>query len=169
MKKEYNHLPHLNLQRSYQFITFRTRESLDSYLINLYRSTEEEKIKYYKIDRYLDSSKNGAFLYGELIDKVKDYDSNIFKIEALSIMPNHIHLLLQQNSSLGNIMRIIKGGSAHIVNKTLNKQGKVWSRDYFDRAIRDNNHYIVAYKYIKNNALKANLIDAERRFYGVWE
>jgi len=171
-EKKYNHLPHINLIGSYQFITFRTKESLDNYLKQLYRSSDVEKIKQYKMDRYLDKSVNGALLYGEVIDKIRDYylgyDKNAFEIEALSIMPNHIHLLLKQNGNMTNVMRVLKGGAGHIVNKTLGRKGAVWSRDYYDKAIRDEKHFWVVYEYIKNNAVKAGLDDADKRFYGRW-
>jgi len=172
MKEKYNHLPHTNLIGYFQFITFRTKESLDKYLTQLYNSTETEKIKQYKMDRYLDQSFNGALLYGEIITKIKDYylsyDKDVFEIEALSIMPNHIHVLLKQNGDIANIMRILKGGAGHIVNKTLGRKGAVWSRDYYDKAIRDERHFWVTYEYIQYNAIKAGLRDASDRFYGRW-
>ena len=66
--KKYKHLPHIDIKGSYQFITFRTKESLDAYLKSLYRSNDVEKIKQYKMDQYLDSSQNGA-LYMEIFCK----------------------------------------------------------------------------------------------------
>ncbi len=168
--KKYLHLPHINRIGDYQFITFRTKESLDSYLKQLYRSNEVEKIKQYKMDKYLDSSQNGILLYGELLEKIRDYylgyDKNVFEIEALSIMPNHIHVMLKQNDNMTNVVRVLKGGAGHIVNKTLGRRGAVWSGDYYDKAIRDEKHFWIVYEYIKYNAIKANLDDAQSRFYG---
>ena len=168
--KSYQHLPHIDYTGSYQFITFRTKESLDAYLKQLYRSSDPEKIKQYKMDQYLDYSKKGALLNGKVIEKIKAYylgcDKTIFEIEALSIMPNHIHVLVRQNSDLSNVVRILKGGAAHIVNEVLERKGAVWSRDYYDKIVRDERHYRVVYEYIKYNAFKAGLEDAEERFYG---
>ena len=173
MKKEYKHPSHINLIGHYQFITFRTKESLDSYLKKLYNSNEIEKIKQYKMDRYLDQSLNGALLYGDIVGKIRDYylgyDKNVFEIEALSIMPNHIHILLKQNDNMSNVMRVLKGGAGHIVNKILGRKGAVWSRDYYDKAIRDEKHFFKTYEYIKYNAVKVGLSDADNRFYGRWE
>jgi len=168
--KQYLHLPRIDSIGHYQFITFRTKESLDSYLKQLYSSNDVEKIKQYKMDKYLDSSKNGALLYGEVVEKIRyyylGYDKKVFEIEALSIMPNHIHVLLKQNDNMANVMRVLKGGVGHIVNKTLDRSGAVWSRDYYDKAIRDEKHFWLVYEYIKYNAVKANLNDANERFYG---
>ena len=171
-EKNYKHLPHTNLIGHYQFITFRTKDSLDSYLKKLYNSNELEKIKQYKIDKYLDQSENGALLYEEVLDKIRDYylnyDKNVFEIEALCMMPNHIHVLLKQNDNMTNVLRVLKGGAGHIVNKILGRKGTVWSRDYYDRAIRNEEHFWIAYEYIKYNAVKANLSDADERFYGLY-
>jgi REP element-mobilizing transposase RayT len=125
------------------------------------------------MDKYLDQSINGALLYGEVIIKIRDYyldyDKNVFEIEALSIMPNHIHVLLKQNDNMPNVLRVLKGGAGHIVNKTLERKGAVWSRDYYDRAIRDEKHFWMTYEYIKFNAVKVGLSDADERFYGRYE
>ncbi len=168
--RKYSHLPHIDSIGTYQFITFRTKESLDPYLKKLYSRNETEKIKQYKMDQYLDSSQNGTLLYGEILEKIRDYylayDKNVFEVEALSIMPNHIHILLKQNDNISNVMRVLKGGAGHIVNKTLGRKGAVWSRDYYDKVIRDEDHFWIVYEYIKYNAVKANLDDAQSRFYG---
>jgi len=168
--RNYSHLPHIDSIGTYQFITFRTKESLDFYLKKLHSSNEAEKIKQYKMDKYLDSSQNGTLLYGVILEKIReyylDYDKNVFEVEALSIMPNHIHVLLKQNDNISNVMRVLKGGAGHIVNKTLGRKGAVWSRDYYDKAIRDEKHFWIVYEYIKYNAMKANSDDAQSRFYG---
>jgi REP element-mobilizing transposase RayT len=81
-------------------------------------------------------------------------------------MPNHIHVLVQQNSDLSNVVRVLKGGAAYIVNEVLERKGAVWSRDYYDKIVRDERHYRVVYEHIKYNAFKAGLEDAKERFYG---
>ena len=173
-QEEHSNLPHIDMKGHYQFITFRTKESIDSYLKQLYANRDDsEKIKQYKMDQYLDKSVNGAFLNGSLIQEILNYyfkhHGKEFDLYAVTIMPNHVHALVKQHSSLSDIVRILKGGAAHIINKTLNRTGKVWSSDYFDKVIRDEKHFQITYEYIKNNALKAKLKDAKERFYGCFE
>ena len=157
----------------YQFVTFRTKESIDGYIQKLYGIDYSEKIKQYKIDSYLDKSENGAFLNGQVILDIQkyfqSYDKKMYDLVSLSIMPNHIHILFKQNDDLPNIMRILKGGSAHIVNKLLDRKGQVWASDYFDKLIRNEEHFSLLYEYIKYNAVKVGLNDAEERFYGCYE
>jgi len=66
-------------------------------------------------------------------------------------------------------MQKIKGATAFYINKHLASKGHFWGKSYFDKAIRDEKHFNVVYEYIKNNAVKAGLIDADLRFYGVYE
>jgi REP element-mobilizing transposase RayT len=172
-KKVYSNLPHIDIEGSYQFITFRTKESVDDYVNKLYGSLKTEKIKQYAIDNYLDRSQNGAFLYGKVVAEIQayfqSYDKKLFDLIAFTIMPNHIHILIKQKSNLSNILRVLKGGTAHIVNKALKREGQVWSSDYYDKLICNEQHFSLTYQYIKNNASKAGLKDAEERFYGCYE
>ncbi len=157
----------------YQFVTFRTKESMDEYIKKIHGSGDSEKLKQYKIDTYLDKSENGAFLNGQIVLDIqkyfKSYDKKMYDLIALTIMPNHIHILFRQNDELKNIMKILKGGSSRIVNILRNTKGQVWASDYFDKLIRDEEHFSLVYEYIKYNAMKAGLDDAKDRFYGCYE
>ena len=84
-------------------------------------------------------------------------------------MPNHIHIILIQHQNLSKILQQIKGTLSHTINKELNKKGTFWQKDYFDKAIRDDKQFELTYNYIKNNAIKANLIDSKERFYSIFE
>ncbi len=127
----------------------------------------------YKIDEYLDKSEKGAFLNNEIITKLISYarslEPDFYKLIAICIMPNHIHLLVKQYKSIGQIMKSFKGGSARLINILLNKSGTLWERDYFDKAIRDEKHFQTTYNYIKNNPIKAELMDSDSRFYGIYD
>ena len=148
-------------------MTFRTYESVDEYVKNIQNSTDTEKIKQYKIDQYLDRSQNGAYFFDDAIDIMIDTilaeDENMYDVEIMAIMPNHVHILFKQNTNLDKIMKYIKGKSAVELNKHLQRKGKFWAEGYFDKAIRDDEHFVRVYNYIKNNALKAGLSD-ERVF-----
>lgn len=162
-EKLHTKLHHINLKEHYQFVTFRTYESVDEYVKNIQNSTDTEKIKQYKIDNYLDNSQNGAYFYEDAIDimieTVLAEDENMYDVEIMTIMPNHVHILLKQHINLEIIMQYIKGKSSLELNKYLNRNGKLWAHGYFDKAIRDDEHFVRVYNYIKNNAIKAGLTD----------
>ena len=170
-KKKFNNLPHIDTINGYQFVTFRTYESIDQFLKNLQNEDIDTKIKQYKIDKYLDSSKKGSYLNGEVLEYLKkfflSFDGKLYDMVAFCIMSNHVHLLFKQKDELKKIVKILKGSSANSINKILNKSGKFWESGYFDKGIRDENHFWITYEYIRNNPLKVGLgLD---RFYGIYE
>ncbi|MEE7626978.1 transposase [Methylobacter sp. Wu8] len=171
--KIFKHLHHYSRLNAVQFVTFRTQDSLDAYLNQLIGSDLEMSKKQWRIDQYLDKSREGAYLYGNMIcllaAYLKSLESNFYDLIAFSIMPNHVHLLFTQKTGLSCLMQKLKGESAILLNQVLGRQGKFWQKDYYDKQIRDERHYCIAYEYIKNNALKAGLKDADKRFYGIHE
>jgi REP element-mobilizing transposase RayT len=170
MRKQLFHFSQLN---SYQFVTFRTQASIDDYLLRMKDSQLEESKKQLAMDKYLDTSDKGRLLNNEVIKLVIDYCKNLepklYQLICLSVMPNHIHILFEQKQNMGAIMQQLKGGLAFKINQQLNLKGSLWERNYFDKTIRDEKHLQVTYDYIKNNAYKAKLLDAEKRFYSVHE
>jgi len=165
----HKNLVHISQKSSFVFVTFRTKDSIDEYVQNLVTQDIKTNKLQYLIDKHLDNSKNGAYLDGKVLQLTKNHllklDKNLCEILSFIIMPNHIHLLLVQKSSLDKIMKHIKGGLAFLINKELGKSGAFWQKDYFDKTIRDDEHLAKTLEYIKNNALKAGLIDSEERFY----
>ncbi|NOQ15480.1 MAG: hypothetical protein GQ581_00300 [Methyloprofundus sp.] len=164
---------HYSALESYQFITFRTQDSVDLYLLKISKiiglSTAEKQMK---IDKYCDESNKGCYLNNEVIHVLmtylKELDPDFYQLIAVSIMPNHVHLLIRQRQELPIIMQKIKGVMAFQINKLLVRKGHFWEKSYFDKAIRDEDHFNIVYEYIKNNASKANLKDKDLRFYGIY-
>jgi REP element-mobilizing transposase RayT len=75
------------------------------------------------------------------------------------VMPNHVHVLIgmRERRPLGPIVQQWKGASAFRVNRMLGRSGKLWIKDYFDRFIRDQDHFENARLYIRRNPVKAGL------------
>ena len=170
---KYSKLPHIDLNEHYQFITFRTNDSLDGYLQKIYNTEQENSKKQLAIDAYLDLSSEGAYLFDAQIAIFKqvilERNHTLYDLVAYSVMPNHVHILLKQKASLTKIIKYIKGKSAIELNRSLDRNGQFWARDYYDRAIRNEEHFATVYKYILNNPLKANLVDAGERIYSVYD
>ncbi len=171
MRKRLHHYSKIN---TYQFITFRTKNSVDDYILRLKdNDTYSESQKQLKIDKHLDKSEVGRLLNEKVIDLIHDYTKSLepkyYKLICISIMPNHIHLLIKQNQQLEQIMQKLKGGLSFQINKILERKGTLWDSNYFDKVIRDEKHFQLTYNYIKHNAVKANLKDADKRFYGMYD
>jgi len=160
-------------QRTYQFVTFRTLASVDEFVLLLQESNLDDSNKQFSIDQHLDHSELGCLLNDDNIDLIRLYCQNLdpshYRLIALSVMPNHVHMLIQQQLELSTIMQKVKGGLARLINKRLQRSGPLWGRGYFDKAIRCEQHFRTTYRYIRNNAPAAGLIDAKRRFFGIYE
>jgi REP element-mobilizing transposase RayT len=74
-------------------------------------------------------------------------------------MPNHTHSLLLrfEDKHIEDIVDAHKGYTAHKANEYLNRSRQFWMEDYFDRFIRNEEHYWNTVGYIENNPVKARL------------
>ncbi|MCG6202534.1 transposase [Psychromonas antarctica] len=165
---------HIDQKNAIQFVTFRTQESVAYYLeknnINTTKSTSKQQ---FEQDKFLDNADAGAILNNDIITLLttlfKSKDTIYYNLIALSIMPNHVHLLFEQIFPLMEIMQKIKGGTALLINKHYHRTGTLWDRGYFDKIVRTEEQLCITYQYIKNNAPNAGLKDADTRFYGIYE
>jgi len=168
----YRHLPHIDIAGHYQFITFRTNDSADTFLKKIAAHNKPDNQKQQDADNYLDSSIKGAYLNNAVLIALSDFlmskDSLWYELVAFSIMPNHVHLLIKPNDKLALVMQKIKGGSSKIINTLMKRNGTFWASDYYDKLVRDEQHFSVIYQYIKNNPLKLAEKN-ERRFYGIYD
>jgi len=166
-------LPHIDLIGYYQFVTFRTHDSIDNYIKRVRNEDISNQEKEYKIDKYIDLSTKGCYLNGDILEYLKDFflnkDKSFYNLVAFCVMPNHVHILFKQNDELKKIMKVLKGSTSFHINKILERKGTFWEENYYDKVIRDEDHFHTVYDYIKNNAVKANLKDAKDRFYGIYE
>ncbi len=79
-------------------------------------------------------------------------------------MPNHVHVLIQPARNLASIVQGWKSFTARWIlrNRTalgldIPEGGTLWMREYWDRYIRDENHYRTVVDYIHHNPVKAGL------------
>ncbi len=81
------------------------------------------------------------------------------------IMPDHLHLLIipRGDIKLPWIIREIKKGSARLINKAQDREGKLWMDQYYDYMVRDEKDLLEKMNYIHNNPVKRGLVqDAEK-------
>ena len=117
------------------------------------------------IDQYEDAGIGECLLRDDSIAQIVQ-DTLLFnhqkKYELICwcIMPNHVHTLIApvEGMSLSEIMYDWKSYTTHAINKAFNRKGKLWMMEYFDRYIRDNDHFQKVVNYIHNNPVKAGLV-----------
>ncbi|HQU94261.1 MAG TPA: transposase [Pyrinomonadaceae bacterium] len=158
------YLPHFDTDRRTQFVTIRLFDSLPE--DTLFKLKDELRLKAVhgvedlelqrRIEKYLDMGSGSCWLRRPEIATVVqnallEADSALCQLRGWVIMPNHSHILLRPNEgvSLSKIMQKVKGASALEANRLLGRTGSFWMRDYFDRYIRDPEHFSKALRYIE--------------------
>ena len=90
-------------------------------------------------------------------DELLHHDSERYRLLAWCIMPNHVHVVIEQNTDLAGIVRRWKSWTARAINRALDRQGQVWRRDYFDRFARNEQHLSTMIWYVEQNPVAAGL------------
>lgn len=88
-------------------------------------------------------------------------DAQRYRLSSWVVMPNHIHYLLTrfEGIELAQLMQSFKSLTSHKANKLLRRKGQFWMPDYFDRYIRNAEHFAKTVRYIENNPVKARLCE----------
>lgn len=172
------YLPHWEAGETPQSICFRLADSLPEAVVrqcltNLSELPEHEaKIKLRKqLEAALDRGHGEALLSKPNVativqDALLFFDGTRYRLHAWCIMPNHVHVLMtplgeQSHASLVNSW---KSFTALQINRALKRNGQVWFREYFDRKIRNENHFETARYYIEQNPVKARLCDSAEKW-----
>ncbi|MGJ3244130.1 MAG: transposase [Opitutales bacterium] len=173
-------LPHWDLGRSgTYFLTLRCAGSLPAEVVQRLADLKVraarltlkdaevqqlERLRFLTLDNYLDQHRGfSPFKQRAAAEKLAD----VLKEGCLGwgfpvwvIMPNHIHLLARPAVDAVPLKRFIqrfKGMSARLLNLSLNRSGRFWQQDTFDRWIRSALHLRRTRNYIRKNPEKAGL------------
>ncbi len=173
------YLPHRDYGSALQAITFREADSLPSHVVDEWKAelhhllnspnketqaaTHKELTR--RIAHYEDAGHGNCHLRQPELAKIvqnsliEGHDAT-YRLLAWCIMPNHAHILIKQGNqtTLGKITRQWKGSSARSINLALKRKGPFWASDYFDRAIRDEEHFWNSVTYIHRNPVRAGLV-----------
>ena len=59
---------------------------------------------------------------------------------AWVVMPDHLHWMIQLNEywPIYKVVKALKARSARTINRHLSRQGSLWQRAFYDRAVRTN-------------------------------
>jgi putative transposase len=178
MKEKHFHrrnLPHLYLNEGIYFITFRLTDSIPSDNVAEIKATsnsneqkDDDKFKRLlkKYDAILDGGTFGKKhltdpRIAEICKQSLHYpDGKDYKLICYCIMPNHIHVvfeLITNSRGISKIMQSIKRISARKSNQILNRTGKFWQDESYDRLVRDDKELYFIIKYVILNPVNAGL------------
>jgi putative transposase len=186
-----NRLPHWQQESAVYFVTFRLADSVPSQVLGQWQDERQAwlrvhpepwnlgvEIEYHRrfsgaLERWLDEGHGSCLLRrhdcAEIIAKtLRHFEGERVVMISFAVMPNHVHALFVQNSewSLEKLIHSWKGFTARQINKLLGRTGSFWQRDYFDRLVRDQEHFANCVRYIRRNPEKATLITNE---FILWE
>ena len=165
------YIPHFDAPELLQFITFRLHDSMPSDLIKQWQdelSTQpkqkrENELRS-RILKYIDNAEGACYLRQPSIAEQMEQallhgDGNNYHLLSWIVMPNHVHTLIEVTgkASLSSIVQSWKSYTAHQANKLLGRESPFWYREYYDRFIRDREHYLNVISYIHHNPVKAGL------------
>lgn len=168
-------LPHLYFNDGMYFVTARLAGTLPISLINNLSeiSNKNKNIPFddfrkhfVEYDNFLDNRqvsdyKLTDFVLSSVLSDCFFYpDRKDYNLICFTIMPTHFHFafeLLPGNKGISKIMQSIKGVSARRINKALNRSGKLWQDESYDRWIRNDVELYFVIRYILENPVKACL------------
>ena len=172
-------LPHFEQDGFTQFITFRLADSVPQNVLDKWRGELEagditdadmrRRIEYYLDQNYGESWLKIPLVANALQETLLKWDGERYRLISWVIMPNHGHVLLMpfEGYRVSDIMHSIKSFTAHFGNEFLNRKGRFWAKEYFDRYIRDQRHFANTIAYIENNPVKARLCKSPEQWpYG---
>ncbi len=181
--------PHFDEPGLVQSITFRLADSVPESLLQTWRdelgirkanpSDDKALAKLRaRIDKYEDAGHGSCSLAQPVVASMVEeallyFDGERYRLLEWCVMPNHVHVLVETIApyALGDVVQSWKSFTAKGANRILERSGRFWMPDYFDRFIRDEEHLTAARAYIRANPVKAGLCGREEqwRFGSGWE
>lgn len=170
------YLPHFDRPGLIQGVTFRLHDAVPKQLLQRWKTelsigegSEADEASLGELRRRIarceDQGLGACWLrrpgIAELVESaLMHFDGTRYRLLAWCVMPNHVHALLETyaGNPVGSVVGTWKSFTARRANEILGRKGPFWQRDYYDRYIRDAEHYSAALRYIENNPVKAGLV-----------
>ena len=164
-------LPHFEAGEVPQHICFRLADSLPQSLLREWEEelqrlpeTKQQKERRQRIEAALDQGYGACWLQRPEIatlvrEALRHFEGERYRLHGWVIMPNHVHVLVTPlgDHSLSGVVHSWKSYTATQANKLLGRSGPFWHADYFDRFMRDEDHFVTTLEYIHLNPVKAGL------------
>jgi putative transposase len=157
------YLPHYDASETVQHVVFRLADSLPAEVM---RQLEDapKRVRFEAAEATLDAGVGSRLLAdpgaaGVVQAALLHFDAERYRLLAWCAMPTHVHVLVEQMTDwpLAAVIHGWKSFTAHAINRSLQRSGPVWAREYFDRMMRDDRQLEAARFYIENNPVAAGL------------
>ena len=157
----------------------RLRESIEKGVRNekIFELLQKERWGYFKrFDTLLYGTSTGPHWLGQLdvaeivVEAMHYRDGVVYDLIAYSIMPNHVHMILENvrlgpvrradcpsNSPLTEVLRKLKWNTALRANRALHRSGPFWQNESYDHVIRNDAELERTIWYVLENPVRAKL------------
>ncbi|MDX1973504.1 MAG: transposase [Candidatus Sumerlaeia bacterium] len=176
LKKHKRNLPHWQQGEVWQFVTWRLADSLPLEKLNQLRLEKQlwlrqhpepwepdTEIEYHRlfsqrVEKWLDAG-YGSCVLGEpasslvVEGSLHFFDGIRYSLGPYVIMPNHVHVLIQQKEGwrIEDILQSWKSYTAKQINKMRGTSGPFWQLEYWDRIVRSEEQWHAYRLYIERN------------------
>jgi REP element-mobilizing transposase RayT len=98
--------------------------------------------------------------------EIRPLDKENIDLDAAVVMPDHAHAIFRLIGMLTvtQIMKGIKGRSAHRINEITGRHGQVWTQDSFDHIVRDDADWEEKMEYVRQNPVKKGLVSSPEQY-----
>jgi REP element-mobilizing transposase RayT len=175
-------LPHWEVAGRVHFVTVRCAGSLPSEAIGRVREIHEalqaiapsspqfatlQQSYFRTCERYLDAGhgrcpfREGSVCEMVLASLAEFPERKRWRVTDVTLMPNHVHLLLRPETGAEPLKRALRGWKWHVAkeaNRLLGTSGMFWQADWFDRWARTETEIGRMRAYIRQNPMKAGLV-----------
>jgi cysteine desulfurase len=162
------HLPHFDTPGLLQAITYRLSDSLPTAVLDhinaklaLAAPSEHDRQQHILLGQALDAGHGSCLLRDPahaktVVEAWLHGDHSKYRLHAWVVMPNHVHVLVEPLA--GNTVAHLVQSWKSFTSRRFASSDVGWQRDYFDRFIRDADHYWKTVRYIEDNPVHAGLV-----------
>jgi len=169
------YLPHYDDIQKFQAVTFRLADSLPAQTLagleaelERHPPSKRDAQRRKSLDQWLNNGSGCCALRHPQVAKVMQetllkFDGARYRLIAWCIMPNHVHTLIQAETNLARLVQSWKSFTGRwALARNLDLQlgipsHRFWMPDYWDRYIRDPEHFSKVVDYIHQNPVAADL------------
>lgn len=160
------YLSHLDSETLIQHVVFRLADSLPQEVVKTLALLDHPAQRR-RVDALLDAGHGEMLLRRPSVAEIvcaalNHFDGERYHLHAWCVMPNHVHVAFNpiDPHELGAIVGAWKSFTAKAINRALEREGRLWAPDYYDRYVRDEAHYAATIAYIEDNPVRAGLCRA---------
>ena len=153
-----HYIPHLDFAGTIQHVIFGLADALPDF-----PDEGDPVVRLKRFDAGLDSGFGSRILElpacaAVVENELLHHDGERYRLLAWCVMPNHVHVVIEQIADLAGTVRRWKSWTAREINRVTSRTGPLWYREYFDRYARNPEQVDRMIHYVEMNPVAAGLV-----------